>query len=239
MSAKKVLACALISAGMIVAAASPMPSLAATSYDVQLNFAPPPARYERVPNPRAGYVWAPGHWQWNGNTARHVWVAGYWERARAGYAYRAPRWVERGGRWQYESSRWDRDGDGIPNREDATPYGEGFATAPPAPRYERVPAQRAGYAWSPGHWEWRSGRHEWIGGNWVQVRNGYAYTPARWTERNGRWQFESQRWDRDSDRDGIPDRRDPTPMGGSRPGDRDGDGVPNRQDANPDNPNRR
>jgi hypothetical protein len=243
MFTKKALACALIAASMIGATAIPPLALAATSFDIQLNFAPPPAQYERVPNPRAGYVWSPGHWQWNGNSARHVWVAGNWERARAGYAYRAPRWIERNGRWQFESSRWDRNRDGMPDRADANPYGEGFRTPPPAPRYERLPAARAGYAWSPGHWEWRSGRHEWIAGNWVQVRNGYAYTAPRWTENNGRWQFESRRWDRDrnrdSDRDGIPDRRDPTPMGDRRPGDRDGDGVPDRRDANPDNPYRR
>ena len=28
------------------------------------------------PAPRAGYIWSPGHWEWNGR--RHVWVAGRW-----------------------------------------------------------------------------------------------------------------------------------------------------------------
>ena len=35
---------------------------------------PPPPRAERVPPPRRGYVWAPGHWEPRGK--RHVWVAG-------------------------------------------------------------------------------------------------------------------------------------------------------------------
>ena len=33
--------------------------------------------------------------------------------------------------------------------------------APPAPRYEVVPAPRAGYVWQPGVWEWRGDRHYW------------------------------------------------------------------------------
>ena len=28
------------------------------------------------PAPRAGHIWSPGHWEWNGR--RHVWVAGHW-----------------------------------------------------------------------------------------------------------------------------------------------------------------
>ena len=28
------------------------------------------------PAPRAGYIWSPGRWDWNGR--RHVWVAGHW-----------------------------------------------------------------------------------------------------------------------------------------------------------------
>ena len=35
--------------------------------------APPPPRFESVPAPRAGYVWAPGYWNWDGQ--RHVWTA--------------------------------------------------------------------------------------------------------------------------------------------------------------------
>jgi hypothetical protein len=116
---KKVLVSVLFAAGMIGAVATPLSSVAAV--DVQLNFGPPANRHEAVPAPRHGYVWAPGHWQWNGN--RHVWVAGNWQRARPGYAYHAPAWVERDGRWHYTASRWDRDGDGIPNNRDRTPDG--------------------------------------------------------------------------------------------------------------------
>jgi len=107
MFAKKVLVSVLFAAGMIGAVATPLPSLAAV--DIQLNFGPPPARYEAVPAPRRGYVWAPGHWQWNAHRNRHFWTAGNWERARRGYVFQSPQWVERDGRWHYQARRWDND----------------------------------------------------------------------------------------------------------------------------------
>ena len=86
--------------------------------------------------------------------------------------------------------------------------------APPAPRYERVPAPRRGMVWSEGHWEWRGHRHVWIPGTWVRVRQGYQYHQPGWAERNGQWYFNNGGWDRD------------------------GDGVPNRHDRRPNNPYR-
>ena len=80
---------------------------------------PPPPRFERVPPPRRGYVWAPGHWEARGQ--RHVWTRGTWIKARPGYAYHAPEWRQRNGRWEYRAGRWDRDRDGVPNRFDRRP----------------------------------------------------------------------------------------------------------------------
>ncbi len=118
---KKVLVSVLFAAGIIGAVATSVPSMAAV--DIQLNFGPPADRYEAVPAPRRGYIWAPGHWQWNANRNRHLWKAGYWEAARPGYVFQRPQWVERDGRWRYQARRWDNDGDGIPNNRDATPNG--------------------------------------------------------------------------------------------------------------------
>jgi hypothetical protein len=110
--------------------------------------------------------------------------------------------------------------------------------APPAPRYEVVPAPRAGYAWQPGYWQWTDGRHHWHKGYWVKERHGMYWHPSRWEEREGRYHFVQGRWDReryaasrygDRDHDGVPNRYDH---------DRDGDGVPNRADRAPDNPYR-
>jgi hypothetical protein len=115
--------------------------------------------------------------------------------------------------------------------------------APPAPRYEVVPAPRAGYVWQPGFWEWRGDRHYWRKGYWVRERPGYYWHPSRWESDNGRWVMRPGGWYReryayydgrgrgygDRDRDGVPNRYDR---------DRDNDGVPNRYDERPNNPNR-
>ena len=107
--------------------------------------------------------------------------------------------------------------------------------APPAPRYEVVPAPRAGYVWQPGVWVYRDGRHHWVKGHWVRERRGYYWHPDRWEQVDGRYVYRRGAWDRerfamgDRDRDGIPNRVDR---------DRDGDGVPNRYDRAPNNPNR-
>jgi hypothetical protein len=111
--------------------------------------------------------------------------------------------------------------------------------APPAPRYEVVPAPRPGYVWAPGYWDWRGNRHVWSKGHWERERSGYYWHPNRWEQRDGRWTLEKGRWDReryvsnrgsgDRDRDGTPNRVDR---------DRDGDGVPNRVDRAPDNARR-
>ncbi len=116
-----------------VAVASTFAALAPSAQarvDVFVNVPPPELRYEAVPAPRVGFVWAPGYWDWRGN--RHVWVTGHWERERSGYFYHPNRWVERDGRWVIERSRWDRsrpfgdrDRDGTPNYRDRDRDGDG------------------------------------------------------------------------------------------------------------------
>jgi hypothetical protein len=219
------------------AALAPLPASAQTSFSVVIGNAPPPPRFESVPAPRRGYVWAPGFWNWDGH--RHVWMSGHWENAREGYRFQGTQWVRDPGGYRLEQGGW------IPMAGGG--YNE-IVEAPPAPRYERVPAYRPGYIWEPGHWEWRGNRHEWIGGVWLVDRPGYVYNRPSWYERDGRWYMEQGRWTprgQDRDRDGIPDRyerhaqqrghdrdRDGVPDRYDR--DRDGDGVPNRADRRPD-----
>jgi len=119
MFTKKILVSALFAVGMIGAVATPLTSVA--QVEIQLNYGPPAPRYEVIPAPRAGYIWTGGHWQWQRD--RHVWVAGNWQAERAGYHYSQPQWVERkgGGGWNYRSSRWDKDGDGVPDSKDRRP----------------------------------------------------------------------------------------------------------------------
>ena len=103
---------------------------AQAAIEVFVNVPPPAARYEVVPSPRAGYLWAPGYWNWRSN--RHVWTKGHWERERVGYYYYPNTWTEREGRWVHQHSRWDRnrpmgdrDHDGVPNARDRDRDGDG------------------------------------------------------------------------------------------------------------------
>jgi hypothetical protein len=104
------------------AAFAPMPASAQVDVNLVIGTAPPPLRYESLPPPRYGYVWAPGYWNWNGY--RHVWVSGHWLVERPGYYYVQPQWVQSNGHWVRHEGRWDRRGwgdrdrDGIPNRYD-------------------------------------------------------------------------------------------------------------------------
>src|SRR5260221_9180116 len=73
---------------------------ASTGGDVTTDVAPPPARYEGTPSPRAGYVWAPGYWAWSGHA--YNWVPGSFIVERRGH-WLAGRWEQVGAQWHYAS----------------------------------------------------------------------------------------------------------------------------------------
>lgn len=75
---------------------------------IDLDFGPPPPRYEPLPPPRFGYVWAPGFWRSEGR--HHEWVAGRWIEARRDHSWVADRWTPVGHRWHYEPGHWERHG---------------------------------------------------------------------------------------------------------------------------------
>ena len=103
----------------------------------------------------------------------------------------------------------------------AVPVGVYINIGPPPPRVEVMPAPRPGYLWTPGYWDWRHGRHYWVGGTWVRERPGYIYTRPEWVNVGGHWHLRHSGWARGPH------------------GDRDHDGVPNRYDRHPHNPYRR
>lgn len=74
-------------------------------------------------------------------------------------------------------------------------------TAPPAPRYESIPAPRSGQVWSPGYWNWDGGRHVWVAGHWEVARDGYQYRRSEWTRDNDRWRLDRGGWQQVSQRD--------------------------------------
>jgi WXXGXW repeat (2 copies) len=100
MSMRNVLLCLLVALSPVTMA------VAAVNINIDIGVPPPVPRYEVVPPPRPGYVWAPGYWRWEGR--RHVWVAGNWMGARPGYYWVPPRWDPRDGRHHFESGRWER-----------------------------------------------------------------------------------------------------------------------------------
>jgi hypothetical protein len=195
----------------------PLPASAQVGLSVFINAAPPAPRYESVPAPRNGYVWAPGFWNWEGN--RHVWISGHWEAARPGYQFQHSEWQRDRDGWRLNRGGWQQ-------VSDQRGY-DVIRIAPPEPRYERIPRARHGYVWVPGYWNWRGNRHEWVRGTWMPERPGYVYAQPSWRQRDGQWYLEQGRWEearrhgRDRDHDGVPDRFE----GGA---DRDRDGVPDR-----------
>lgn len=233
---------ALLAVTLPVATVPAVFSPAAAQLNIYVDLAPPAPEQEVMPGPRPGYVWAPGHWDWNGR--QYLWKAGRWEQSRAGYRFVPERWerfTDNGReRWRFVASRWDRDGDGIPNQVDGYDDRTGVLTlvdiAPPPPQYEIMPPPRSGFVWAPGHWNWNGGQYVWSPGRWEQVRAGYRFVAPQWERYidNGRerWRYQASRWDRDGD--GIPNQFDPNANRAQGTGDRDKDGIPNRVDPNPD-----
>jgi hypothetical protein len=96
---------ALIVSLIIGVGAAALPTMA-SAIGIDVNIAPPAARVELMPPPRAGFAWAPGHWVWRHHA--HVWVGGRWITERRGYHWVADRWTPVGPRWHYERGHWER-----------------------------------------------------------------------------------------------------------------------------------
>ncbi|MBR2817969.1 MAG: YXWGXW repeat-containing protein [Reyranella sp.] len=102
----------LTAAAAFAVTATTTATLTPAAAQVTITFgSPPPLRYEVVPAPRPGYVWAPGQWRWV--DSRYVWHAGAWFPNRPGYRYVPERWdrryIEGREQWHYHESHWDRD----------------------------------------------------------------------------------------------------------------------------------
>jgi hypothetical protein len=82
-------------------------ALAAPSVRAEItsDVAPPPVRVERV-EPRDGYVWAPGYWEWNGRS--YHWVTGQFILERRGAHWVPDRWEQVGTHWEHVAGHWER-----------------------------------------------------------------------------------------------------------------------------------
>ena len=95
-----------LGAAMLAAALLALPIAATAQVSVGVTIAPPALRYEPVPPPRAGWVWAPGYWNWANGA--YAWHRGYWIAARPGYRWVGGVWAPRGPRWVWVPGHWAR-----------------------------------------------------------------------------------------------------------------------------------
>jgi len=106
MSMRNVLLCASIALSPVAMPAVAQVYVTPPSVNIHLPVPPPPPRFEAVPAPRPGYVWAPGYWGWEGQ--RHVWAPGRHIEARPGHSWVADGWQERDGRHHFAPGRWEQ-----------------------------------------------------------------------------------------------------------------------------------
>jgi len=103
MLTKRLLISALLAAGTIGAAATPVASAATTHFEFSFGT---PVRHEYQGSHR------PGHWERERGYRRWHRDHGYRDYGYRGYGH---------GGYAYRTPRWDRDGDGVANRYDARP----------------------------------------------------------------------------------------------------------------------
>ncbi len=78
---------------------------ALASTPLVVDSAPPPPRIENVPY-RDGYVWALGHWAWNGHS--WAWVDGNYVVEQRHAHWIPDGWEQSGTQWRYIPGHWQR-----------------------------------------------------------------------------------------------------------------------------------
>jgi hypothetical protein len=67
---------------------------------------PPPAPRPEKYEPKAGFIWAKGHYEWKTNA--YEWVDGHWERERAKGHWVDAHWDLRGKEWEFTPGGWEK-----------------------------------------------------------------------------------------------------------------------------------
>jgi len=145
----------------------------------------PPAPRAETPGTKDGYVWIAGRWEWK-NTS-YEWTAGHWERPRANKSWREGRWDKRGDEWAYVEGTWADSPANQPPPSNNPGGPDRPRDAPPPRRDERHDANRPGYVWVDGDWDWKGGKYEWTAGHWERERAGKRWRASRWEQRDGAW----------------------------------------------------
>lgn len=89
--------------GSWVAGAEAPPPGAPVANDGRPHEAPPPPRDEHW-NPRTGFVWVAGHYEWRNNA--YAWIPGHEERERAGQHWNPGHWDNQDGAWVWTEGSW-------------------------------------------------------------------------------------------------------------------------------------
>lgn len=120
--------------------------------------AAPPAEVDvdLYTEPRDGYVFINGHYNWTGG--RWVWTNGYWDVDRPGYAYVQGYW--QGNRWY--NGRWERGRQG---------YVHTGGYWQPRGR---------GHVWVNGTWERQRPNETFVRGRWSNTNGVRSYDRGRW-----------------------------------------------------------
>jgi hypothetical protein len=96
----------LLAVALTVVASGEFVQPACAGNDIVTDVAPPPDRVEHAPPPRDGYIWGPGHWEWNGRS--YIWASGTWLIEHRAAHWIAGRWEQVGAQWHYREGHWER-----------------------------------------------------------------------------------------------------------------------------------
>jgi WXXGXW repeat (2 copies) len=91
--------------GLLIAA-QVLLTTAVRAAEIYANDAPPPPKQQRMPHPRDGMIWAPGHWEWSSQA--YYWFDGTWLVERRKRHWVPARWERTGNRWHFLPGHWER-----------------------------------------------------------------------------------------------------------------------------------
>ena len=150
--------------------------------------APPPLRTD-TPDPRAGFVWVRGRWDWR--DGHWVWLDGRWERERARMLWVDGHWERRGDRYEWIEGSWQGCGEH-----------PALNNPPPPARTDPTNAPPPGKFVVHGHWVWQQARcqYTWENTSYAPIRPGYSFRQGQWIrdEAHNRWLWDHGDFVRDA-----------------------------------------
>ena len=91
-----------------LASTATLAAAASSSGEIEIQIPPPPDRVVVVPEPREGFIYERGHYDWDGK--RYVWRDGEFIHKREGHVYTPYALEHRGEHWYYRRGHWDDEG---------------------------------------------------------------------------------------------------------------------------------